>query len=140
MVVLREADTKELPEVDMCVVADEDMEEGERPPTCFNCGEIGLVSRFCTKPCMLCAYCYSPKHVTEDCLILVKKWEEKKIHCNMVHAEPHINKKDAEVDVRVITRGGAKTGREFEQVESSGKKPKGKIRKKAQPPPKFDAT
>jgi hypothetical protein len=32
MVVLREADTKEVPEVDMCVVADEDMEEGEEDP------------------------------------------------------------------------------------------------------------
>jgi hypothetical protein len=41
-----------------------------------------------------------PKHVTEDCPDLLKKWEEKKAHCNMVTTEPHGNqKKDEEVDV-----------------------------------------
>jgi hypothetical protein len=29
----------------------------------------------------------------EECLDLVKKWEEEKMHCNMVHVEPHKNKK-----------------------------------------------
>jgi hypothetical protein len=48
---------------------------GGRPPTCFNCGEIGHVSKYCIEPHMICAYCYSPEHVTEDCLDLLKKWE-----------------------------------------------------------------
>jgi hypothetical protein len=35
---------------------------------------------------------------------LLKKWEEKKEHYNMVTAKPHMNqKKDEEVDVQVIT-------------------------------------
>jgi hypothetical protein len=50
------------------------------------------------------AYCYSPKHVTEDFLYLVKKWEEKKMHCNMVHADPCENKKKGEeVNIWVVT-------------------------------------
>jgi hypothetical protein len=53
---------------------------------------------------VLCAYYYSLEHVIEDCLDLVKKWEEKNMHCNMVHAEPRKNKKKyEEVDVRVVT-------------------------------------
>jgi hypothetical protein len=56
---------------------------------------------------VLCAYCYSPEHVTEDCPDLLKKWEDKKTNCNMVHAEPCKNKKkNEEVDVWVVTRGG----------------------------------
>jgi hypothetical protein len=47
-------------------------------------------------------------------------------------------KKDDEVDVRVITRGGEKMGMDFEHGESSGQRPEGKIRKVVQPPPKFD--
>jgi hypothetical protein len=89
VVVQKEVDTKEVPEVDMGMVMDRGYGRGGgRPPTCFNCREIGHVSRFCTKPCMLCAYCYSPEHVTEDCPDLLKKWEDKKTNCNMVHAEP----------------------------------------------------
>jgi hypothetical protein len=49
---------------------------------------------------VLCAYCYSLEHVTKDYPDLLKKWEEKKMHCNMVHVEPCKNKKkDEEVDV-----------------------------------------
>jgi hypothetical protein len=53
---------------------------------------------------MIFAYCYSLKHVTKEYPYLVNKWEEKKTHCNMVHADPHKNKKkDEEVNVRVVT-------------------------------------
>jgi hypothetical protein len=56
----------------------------------------------------------------------------------MVHAEPHKNKKkDEEVDVRVITQGGEKTGMDFEHGEISGQRPEGKS-EGSQPPPKFD--
>jgi hypothetical protein len=56
------------------------------------------VSLFCTKPHALCGYCYIP--VTGDYPDLLKKWEEKKTHYNMVTAEPKMNKKkDDEVDV-----------------------------------------
>jgi hypothetical protein len=59
---------------------------------------------------VLCAYCYNLKHVTEDSLNLLKKWEEKKANYNMVHAEPWKNKnKNEEVDVSVVTQGGEKT-------------------------------
>jgi hypothetical protein len=48
--VLREVAMKEVPEMDMVMVVDEDMEEGEvDPPLFFNYGEIGHVSKFCTK-------------------------------------------------------------------------------------------
>jgi hypothetical protein len=62
------------------------------------------VLRFCTKSCTLYGYCYYLEHVTEDCLDLLKEWEEKKAYCNMVTVELHGNrKKDDEVDVRGIT-------------------------------------
>jgi hypothetical protein len=54
---------------------------------------------------VLCAYCYSPEQVTEDCLGLLKKWEEKKGNCNMVHVKPCKNKnKNEEVNVQVVTQ------------------------------------
>jgi len=53
---------------------------GVRRPACFNCGEIGHVSRFCTKPCSHCGYLYNPKHVTKDFPSLLKKWEVNKAH------------------------------------------------------------
>ena len=37
---------------------------------------------------MLCTYCCSLEHVTKDCPDLLKKWEDKKGNCNMVHIEP----------------------------------------------------
>jgi hypothetical protein len=46
---------------------------GDRSPTYFNCGEIGQVSRFCTKTRVLCAYYHSLEHVTKDYPDLVKK-------------------------------------------------------------------
>jgi hypothetical protein len=49
-------------------------------------------------------------------------------------------KKDEEVDVWVITRGGAKIGRDFKQAERSSQNLEGNIRKVAQPPPKFDVS
>ena len=60
---------------------------GGRPLTCFNYGEIGHVSRFCTKRHVIFSYCYSLEHVTEDYLDLLKNWEDKETNCNMVHAE-----------------------------------------------------
>jgi hypothetical protein len=88
---------------------------------------------------MLCAYCYSHEHVTEDYPNLLKKWEDKKTNYNMVHVEPHKNKnKNEEADVRVVTRGGEKTWVDFEHGEGSGQQPDGKIRKAPQPPPKFN--
>jgi hypothetical protein len=113
VVVLREANTKEVLQVDMGAVMVEDMAKGEVDPP-----EIGHVLRFCTNLCVLCAYCYSLEHVIEDYPDLVKKWEENKTHCNMVHAEPRKNNKnDEEVYVRVVTRGGAKIGRDCEKAE-----------------------
>jgi hypothetical protein len=93
--------TKDVPEVDMDVVMDEDMEEGEvGPPLVSIVERLVMYQGFCTKPHVLCAYCYSPEHVIEDCPDLLKKWEENKMHCNMVHVEPRGNKKkDEEVDV-----------------------------------------
>jgi hypothetical protein len=45
-------------------------------------------------------YYYSPESVTKDYPDLLKKWEEKKVNCNMAHAKLRINKKkDEEVDV-----------------------------------------
>jgi len=46
---------------------------GGRPSTCFNCNEIVHVSQLCTKPLILCAYCYSHENVTEDYHDLLKK-------------------------------------------------------------------
>jgi hypothetical protein len=67
--------------VDTSVVTIGDMEEGGgggvEPPTCFNCKDIGHVSRFCTKPRVIYAYYSSPEHVTKDCPDLLKMWEEK---------------------------------------------------------------
>jgi len=59
----------------------------------------------------------------------------------MVHAGLHKNnKKDEEVDIRVVTQGGAKIGKKIEHGESSGQKLEGNIRKESQPPPKFNAS
>jgi hypothetical protein len=88
---------------------------------------------------MLCAYYYSPKHVIEDYPELLKKWEDKKSSCNMVHVEPCKNKKkNEEVDVWVVTQGGVNTGAEFEHGEGLGQNSKGNIRKEAYPPLNFD--
>jgi len=90
---------------------------------------------------VLCAYFYSTEHVIEECPNLLKKWEETKTHCNMVHVEFCKNKKkDEEVDFQVITYVRANTRRYFEQTESSGQKSEGKIIKETQPPHKFNAT
>ena len=85
---------------------------------------------------MLCAYFYNPEHVTKDNLDLVKKWEEKKMHCNMVHVNPwKNNNKDNKVDVQVVTRGGENIGRDFKQVENLSQNPEGKIKKVGKSPP-----
>lgn len=69
--------TKEVLEEDMGADAIVDMEEEvEAPPTYFNCFEIGHVSRFCTKLCLLCAHFYSHKHVSVDYINLLNKWED----------------------------------------------------------------
>jgi hypothetical protein len=70
------------------------------------------------KSCSLCGYCYNTKHVIEDFVDLLKKWEEKKAHCN---TEPHKNQnKDEEVDMQVITQGRGKTIMYFQHGKSSG--------------------
>jgi hypothetical protein len=57
----------------------------------------------------------------------------------MVTANPRRNKKkDDEVDVQVITRGGEKMGMDLEHDEISSQRPEEKIIKVAQPPPNFD--
>jgi hypothetical protein len=106
----------------------------------FNCGEVGHVSRFYTKPCALCGYCHSTKHVTEDFPDLLGKWEEKKAHCNMVIVEPHKDQNPKEeVDVQVVTRGGIQMGMDLECGEILGQNIEGKIKKKVMlAPPKFD--
>jgi hypothetical protein len=69
---------------------------------------------------------------------LLKKWEEKKTHCNMVITELHRNQnKDEEDDVWVITRDRAKMGMDLENGEISSQGTEGKIRKAAQAHPKF---
>jgi hypothetical protein len=114
-VVQKEVDTKEVPGG---YKHSYDRQYGRgvsRSPTCFNSGEIGHVSQFYTKPRMLCAYFYILENVTEDCLDLLKKWEDKKTNCNMVHAEPHKNKKkNEEADVWVVTHKGENIGADFE--------------------------
>jgi hypothetical protein len=67
---------------------------GGRTPTFFNHGEILHVSRFCDKPYALCGYCYNLEHVTKDFPKLLKKWEKKKTHCNMMTVEPCGNNKN----------------------------------------------
>jgi len=86
------------------------------------------VSRFLTKLHPLYGYFYNTKHAIEDFLDLLKKWEEKKVHCNMVTAKSCGNQnKYEEVDVQVVTRGGFKMGMELEHEERSGQKSKGNI-------------
>jgi hypothetical protein len=90
---------------------------------------------------MICAYFYSPEHVTKDFLDLLKKWEYKKTNYNMVHAELHKNKKKNEEDeVQVVTYEGAKEGDNFEHGEGSGKKQEENIRNAPQPPLEFDVS
>jgi hypothetical protein len=70
---------------------------------------------------VLSAYYNSHEHVIENFPDLLKKWEDKKGNCNMVHVKPCKNKKkNGEVDVWVVTRGGTKTWEEFEHGEGSG--------------------
>jgi hypothetical protein len=52
---------------------------------------------------------------------LLKKWEDNKAKYNMMHFDPHKNKKkNGEENVWVLTCGGAKIGRDFEHGEGSG--------------------
>jgi hypothetical protein len=79
---------------------------------------------------MLCAYCYSLEHVTEDCHDLLKKWEEKKTNCNIAHVKScKKKKKNEEVDMWVVTHRGVKTEEDFEHGEGSGQNSDEKIRK-----------
>jgi hypothetical protein len=65
---------------------------------------MGHVSILCAKSHALSGYHYSTDHATKEYLNLLKKWEEKKAHCNMVTAEPHENqKKNEEFDVWLKT-------------------------------------
>jgi hypothetical protein len=53
--------------------------------------------------CALCGYYYSTENSTKYFLNLLKKWEDKKAHNNMVTKEPLGNKmKDEEADVWVV--------------------------------------
>jgi hypothetical protein len=81
-------------------IAYEDMEVGEEiPPLISILERLAMYQGFAPNHA-----CFVPNHVTEECPNLLKKWEEKKTHCNMVHADPHKNKKkNEEVDVWVIT-------------------------------------
>jgi hypothetical protein len=84
-----EEDIKEDLEVGMDMVMDEDMvEEVEDPPHASIA--VRLVMSHGSALSHMCSVhtCYSPKHVTEDCPDLLKKWEDKKGNCNMVHVEP----------------------------------------------------
>jgi hypothetical protein len=55
--------------------------------------------------CPPSGYYYGTDHVTKDCLELLKKWEEKKEHYNIMKLESCMNKnKDEEVDVWVINQ------------------------------------
>jgi hypothetical protein len=56
MVVLREEDTKEVPEEDMDVVMDEDMEEGEEDPPLVSIVERLVMYQGFAPNCM-CALC-----------------------------------------------------------------------------------
>jgi hypothetical protein len=95
---------------------------GSIPPTCFNCSVIDHVSWFYTKSCVIYTYFYSPKHLIEDFPYLLKKWEEKKGNCNMVHVEPHKNhKKKGEGNINIVTHRGVNIGGDFEPREISGK-------------------
>ena len=59
---------------------------------------------FVPKKHALCGYYCRTKYVTEEFPDLLKKWEEKKEHYNMVTADMCGNqKKDEEVDVQLIT-------------------------------------
>jgi len=73
---------------------------------------------------MLCAYFYSPEHVTDDSPELLKKWDEKKTDCNMVHPEScKIKKNNEDTDIHVVTCIGEKTRVELEHGEGSGHQP-----------------
>jgi hypothetical protein len=59
---------------------------------------------------VLCAYCYSPEHVTEDCPNLLEEVGRKEDALQYGACRATQNKKkDEEVDVQVVTRGGEKT-------------------------------
>jgi hypothetical protein len=61
MVVLREVDTKEVPEVDMGVVTDEDMEEGEVDPPLVSIVERLVMYQGFVPNHVLCGYLLQPQ-------------------------------------------------------------------------------
>jgi len=81
------------------------------------------------------------EHVIEYFPNFLKKWEEKKAHCNIVATKSCGNQnKDVEADVQVVTQGRFKMGMELEHKERSGQKSKGDIIKAVPFPSKFDVT
>jgi hypothetical protein len=87
---------------------------------------------------MLCAYFYSPEHVTKDFSDLLKKWEENKTNCNMVHVEPCKNKKkNEEVDIWVVTLWRGKDRGRLDHGEGSGKKMEREDQEGTSTPSKF---
>jgi hypothetical protein len=75
--------------VDMDEEEDEDMVEVEEDhPLVLIVVKVGHVSIFCTKPRALSVGTVQyMEHATEYFPNLLKKWEEKKAHCNMVTAQ-----------------------------------------------------
>jgi hypothetical protein len=59
------------------------------PPLVLIVEKLAMCQGFVPNHMLFVGIVYSPEHVIEDCPDLLKKWEEKKTHCNMVHAEPH---------------------------------------------------
>jgi hypothetical protein len=77
---------------------------GNIPLIRFNCGKLGCISIFCTKPCTPYGYYHNTEHAIEYFPYLMEKCEEKKAQCNMVTTEQHIDQnKDEEDDLWVVT-------------------------------------
>jgi hypothetical protein len=78
---------------------------------CYNCTQLGHLTRDCQKPCTTCSYCNSFEYVIEECPALLAKLQEKwgpqqNPQVKLIYVEP----RGEDPRVIVITRGGVVTG------------------------------
>ena len=92
---------------------------GRGPIRCYNCDQEGHVAREYPLPKIpLCSQCRVNTHATEDCLELIKRWEERARQrgVNLVNAEPRIVEAQAMQNVAIVTRGGKRTGEDTQNI------------------------